>query len=83
MYLRLFLRLKRCYQIIFRQSVYLNYKLSGTFFELNFENIYLAHVIEQPIFPVPNLEYLQQNFCFDCLMILRTHFEASLRFRKN
>ena len=27
--------------------------------------------------------YLQRNFCFDFLMILRTHFEASLRFRKN
>ena len=26
---------------------------------------YLAHVIEQPIFRIPNLEYLQQNICFD------------------
>ena len=24
-----------------------------------------AHVIEQPIFRIPNLKYLQQNFCFD------------------
>ena len=24
--------------------------------------LYLAHVIEQPIFRIPNLEYLQQNF---------------------
>ena len=43
---------------------------------------YLAHVIKQPIFRIPNLEYLKQNFCFDFLMILRTHFEASLKFRK-
>ena len=27
--------------------------------------LYLTHVIEQPIFLIPNLEYLQQNFCFD------------------
>ena len=27
--------------------------------------LYLAHVIEQPIFPIPNLEYLQLNFYFD------------------
>jgi len=26
---------------------------------------YLAHIIEQPIFWIPNLEYLQWNFCFD------------------
>ena len=25
----------------------------------------LAHFIEQPIFRIPNLEYLQWNFCFD------------------
>ena len=25
----------------------------------------LAHVIEQPIFQILNLEYLQLNFCFD------------------
>ena len=25
----------------------------------------LAHVMEQPIFRIPNLEYLQLNFCFD------------------
>ena len=25
---------------------------------------YLAHVIEQPIFRIPNLEYLQQNFVY-------------------
>ena len=45
--------------------------------------MYLAHVIEQPDFRIPNPKYLQRNFCFDFLMILRTHFEASLRFRKN
>ena len=49
-----------------------------------FNIYYLAHVIEQPIFRIPNLDYLQRNFCFDFfLMIVRTHFEASLRFRKN
>ena len=47
------------------------------------QDLYLAHVIEQPIFQIPNLEYLQRNFCFDFLMILGTYFEASLRFRKN
>ena len=26
---------------------------------------YLAHVIEQPNFRIPNPQYLQQNFCFD------------------
>ena len=25
---------------------------------------YLAHVIEQPIFQIPNLEYLQRNFVY-------------------
>ena len=30
-----------------------------------FCNKYLAHVNEQPIFRIPNLEYLQRNFCFD------------------
>ena len=25
----------------------------------------LAHVIEQPIFRIPNLEFLQHNICFD------------------
>ena len=29
------------------------------------DNIYFAHVIEQPIIRIPNLEYLQQNFCSD------------------
>ena len=47
-----------------------------------FVYFYLAHVIEQPIFRIPNLEYLQRNFCFDFLMILRTQFEASLRFKR-
>ena len=27
-------------------------------------NLYLAHVIEQPIFRIPNLEYLQSNFVY-------------------
>ena len=31
----------------------------------DFAHMYLAHVIEQPIFRIPNLEYLQRNFCFD------------------
>ena len=26
---------------------------------------YLAHVIEQPNFRIPNPQYLQQKFCFD------------------
>jgi hypothetical protein len=26
--------------------------------------IYLVHVIEQPIFRIPNLQYLQQNFVY-------------------
>ena len=30
-----------------------------------FRAYYLAHVLEQPIFWIPNLEYLQRNFCFD------------------
>ena len=30
----------------------------------NFRIIYLAHVIEQPIFRIPNLEYLQQKFVY-------------------
>ena len=25
----------------------------------------LAHVIEQPVFRIPNLEFLQRNICFD------------------
>ena len=33
--------------------------------KIEFVNMYLAHVIEQPIFRIPNLKYLQQNFCFD------------------
>ena len=46
--------------------------------------IYLAHVIEQPNFRIPNPQYLQQIFfVLIFLMILRTHFEASLRSRKN
>ena len=28
-------------------------------------DLYLAHVIEQPIFRIPNLKYLKRNFCFD------------------
>ena len=28
------------------------------------EVYYLAHVIEQPIFRIPNLEYLQRNFVY-------------------
>ena len=33
----------------------------------NYDNVffYLAHVIEQPNFRIPNPQYLQQNFCFD------------------
>ena len=31
----------------------------------NFLDFYLAHVIEQPIFRIPNLKYSQLNFCFD------------------
>ena len=27
--------------------------------------LYLAHVIEQPNFRIPNPQYLQRNFCFD------------------
>ena len=27
--------------------------------------VYLAHVIEQPNFRIPNPQYLQRNFCFD------------------
>ena len=30
----------------------------GTYF-------YLAHIIEQPNFRIPNPQYLQRNFCFD------------------
>ena len=30
-----------------------------------FQNNYLAHVIEQPNFRIPNPQYLQRNFCFD------------------
>ena len=32
---------------------------------LHKENKYLAHVIEQPNFRIPNPQYLQRNFCFD------------------
>ena len=32
---------------------------------LDLQSKYLAHAIEQPIFRVPNLEYLQRDFCFD------------------
>ena len=35
-----------------------------SFYE-KFGNQYLAHVIEQPIFLIPNLKYLQRNLCFD------------------
>ena len=28
-------------------------------------HLYLAHVIEQPNFRIPNPQYLQRNFCFD------------------
>ena len=28
-------------------------------------SLYLAHVIKQPNFQIPNPQYLQQNFCFD------------------
>ena len=41
--------------------------LKQTFFNplpLQLVDIYLAHVIEQPIFRIPNLEYLQQNFVY-------------------
>ena len=37
------------------------------------QNMYLAHVIEQPNLRIPKPQYLQLNFCFDLLMILRTH----------
>ena len=37
----------------------------GTEAFLKFSQIYLTQVIKQPIFQIPNLEYLQQNFCFD------------------
>ena len=29
------------------------------------QEIYLAHVIEQPNFRIPNPQYLQRNFCSD------------------
>ena len=47
-----------------------------------FRHVYLAHVIEQPIseFRIPNIYH--EIFVLIFLMILRTHFEASLRFRK-
>ena len=32
---------------------------------VNFHNKYLAHVIEQPNFRIPNPQYLQRNFRFD------------------
>ena len=44
---------------------------------------YLVHVIEQPNLRIPNPQYLQLIFILIFLMILRTHFEASLKFRKN
>ena len=31
----------------------------------SFNDRYLAHIIEHPIFRIPNIEYLQRNFCFD------------------
>ena len=34
-------------------------------------DFYLAHVIKQPNFRIPNPQYLQRNFRFDLLMILR------------
>ena len=36
----------------------------GINFEVPFRFYYLAHVIEQPIFQIPNLEYLQRNFVY-------------------
>ena len=33
-------------------------------FGLFYDN-YLAHVIEQPNFRIPNPQYLQRNFCYD------------------
>ena len=30
----------------------------------SFNDRYLAHIIEQPIFRIPNLEYLQRNFVY-------------------
>ena len=50
---------------------------------LKIRHIYLAHVIEQPNFRIPNPRYLQKKIVLIFLMILRTHFKASLRFRKN
>ena len=32
---------------------------------LHYKDIYLAHVIEQPNFRIPNPQYLPRNFCFD------------------
>ena len=33
-------------------------------FTFKFHMKYLAHIIEQPIFRIPNLEYLQRNFVY-------------------
>ena len=32
---------------------------------LKFQHVYLVHVIKQPIFRIPNPQFLQLNFCFD------------------
>ena len=47
--------------------IFINYKALEfqIQFELFFHNNYLAHVIEQPNFRIPNPQYLQRNFDFD------------------
>ena len=84
------------------EDVFVNNIVSACFdYKIMFPNIfltsiYLTHVIEQPIFRIPNIwfvyffidffpnpQYLQRNLFWFFLMILRTHFEASLRFKKN
>ena len=37
----------------------------STEFDKKFQIEYLAHVIEQRNFRIPNPQYLQRNFCFD------------------
>ena len=42
----------------------IKFGVDGPLFIYKMVDNYLAHIIEQPIFRIPNLEYLHQNFVY-------------------
>ena len=58
-------------QLKINEDKFQRFSASGKLYVLSsifkWSNKYLAHVITQPMYSIPNLEYLQRNFCFDFL----------------